>query len=187
MSNINKIIRKRRSVYPLQFQDKEISTEIIQELLENANHAPTHRLTEPWRFKVFMGDSRKTLGSFLAEKYKEINTDFNPSKYEKIRSNPTKAGAVLAIILHRDPKERVPEWEEVASVASAVQNIWISLEQYDLGGYWSSPALSKYLGELVSLSENEKCLGFFYLGHTEKSDRIVTKKPIEEKVEWLTE
>ncbi|NQZ74837.1 MAG: nitroreductase [Ekhidna sp.] len=185
MSNINKIIRKRRSVYPLQYLDKEIPKEIIRELLENANHAPTHRLTEPWRFKVFTGDRKRQLGEFLAKKYKETNSEFNDSKYEKIKSNTTKAGAILAIILHRDLKERVPEWEEVASVAIAVQNIWIALEQYNLGGYWSSPALSTYLGEHIALEENESCLGFFYIGYCEGSDRIVQKKPISEKVEWL--
>ena len=50
---INELIRTRRSIYPQMMIDKPISDEIIWNLLENANHAPTHRLTEPWRFKVF--------------------------------------------------------------------------------------------------------------------------------------
>lgn len=185
MSDINKTIRARKSVYPLQFIDKPIPNEIIWELLENANHAPTHRLTEPWRFKVFKGEGKVKLGTFLANKYKEITPEFNPSKFEKIQGNASKSGAIVAIILHRDPKERVPEWEEIASVACAVENIWVSLKQYDLGGYWSSPALSKYLGELVELKENESCIGFFYLGYCEANDRIITKKPIKDKVEFV--
>ena len=185
MSLINQVIRSRKSVYPAQYIDKPISKEIIEELLENANHAPTHRLTEPWRFKIFMGDSRKRLGDFLANKYKDINTEYVQGKYEKIQSNPLKAGAVLGIILHRDPEERVPEWEEVASVAIAVQNIWLACDQYGIGGYWSSPSLAQHLGEFVAMKENERCLGFFYLGHYEKNDKILKKGPIEEKIEWL--
>lgn len=185
MSNVNEIIRKRRSVYPLQYIDKPIPKEILEELLLNANHAPTHRLTEPWRFKVFTGEAKKRLGEFLAQKYQEITPGFVSSKFEKIKSKPEQAGAVLAIILHRDPAERVPEWEEVASVACAVQNIWIALDQYELGGYWSSPALCKFLGEHVHLEENETCIGLFYMGYCKPSDRIVAKKPIEEKVEWI--
>ncbi|MEO1256587.1 MAG: nitroreductase [Bacteroidota bacterium] len=185
MSTVNAVIRKRRSVYPVQYINKTIPKEILQELLINANHAPTHRLTEPWRFKVFTDGGKQSLGEFLAKKYQEITPEPNPAKYEKIKSNPAKAGAVLGIIMHRDPQERVPEWEEVAAVSCAVQNIWIALEQYDLGGYWSSPALCKYLGEHVTLAENESCIGFFYVGYCEPSDRIIKKKPIEEKVEWI--
>jgi nitroreductase len=187
VSDINEAIRARKSVYPLQFIDKPIPNEIIWELLQNANHAPTHRLTEPWRFKVFKGAGKKRLGTFLAEKFKEITPDFTPSKIDKIQSNAEKAGAMIAIILHRDHQERVPEWEEVAAVACAVENMWIALNQYELGGYWSSPTLTKYLGEFVSLKENESCIGFFYLGYCEPSNRIVQKKPVEEKVEFIEE
>ncbi len=182
---INDIIRSRKSVYPVKYINKPIPKEIIVELLENANHAPTHKLTEPWRFKVFLNEARKDLGTFLSEKYKETTANFVEAKYEKIKANPMKAGAVLAIILHRHPEEHVPEWEEVASVAMAVQNIWLACSQYDLGGYWSSPSMANYLGEHVSLKENEKCLGLFYLGYCETGGRIVKKKPITEKVEWF--
>lgn len=185
MSSINEIVRKRRSVYPAQYIDKPIPKEILSELLINANHAPTHRLTEPWRFKIFTGEGKRKLGEFLAEKYQETTPDPVSSKVEKIKSNPVKAGAILAIILHRDPKERVPEWEEIASVACAVQNIWLSLDQYELGGYWSSPPLSKYLGEHVDMSKNESCIGFFYIGYCESSEPIVQKQPIDEKIEWI--
>ncbi|MEQ6167505.1 MULTISPECIES: nitroreductase [unclassified Ekhidna] len=187
MSELNKIIRKRRSVYPLQYIDKPIPREILKELLLNANHAPTHRLTEPWRFKVFTGEAKSRLGEFLAQKYEEITPDADPSKVKKIKLKPDQSGAVLAIVLHRDSAERVPEWEEIAAIACAVQNIWISLDQYGLGGYWSSPVLSKFLGEHVHLEENETCIGFFYMGYCEPSDRIVIKKPIEAKVEWIEE
>ncbi|MEO9483653.1 MAG: nitroreductase [Ekhidna sp.] len=185
MSVINDNIRKRRSVYPLQYINKPIPKEILTELLLNANHAPTHKLTEPWRFKVFTGNGKKNLGEFLAKKYREITPDFNSSKIEKIKSNPQKAGAVLAIILHRDIDERVPEWEEVASVACAVQNIWLGLDQYQLGGYWSSPSLCKFLGDHIELADNESCIGFFYIGYCNSSERVNEKKPIEEKTEWI--
>ena len=183
--DINEAIRARKSVYPLQYMDKEIPKEIILALLENANHAPTHRLTEPWRFKVFTGEGKKSLGEFLANKYQEITPDFSESKSEKIRTNPEKAGAVLAIVLHRDPQQRVPEWEEIAAVSCAVQNIWIALHQYNLGGYWSTPALCQFLGEHVPLQENETCIGLFYMGYCLPSDKIIKKKPIEEKVQWV--
>ena len=57
-NNINDLIRNRRSVYPNQFNGKTISNEVIKEILFNANTAPTHRMTQPWFFKVFSQNSK---------------------------------------------------------------------------------------------------------------------------------
>lgn len=187
MSNINEAIRTRRSVYPAQYIDKPISKEIIKALLINANHAPTHKLTEPWRFKVFMGKGKVDFGNFLANTFRETIDPNNESKIEKIRKNCESAGAVIAIVMHRDEKDRVPEWEEIASVSMAVQNIWLALDQYELGGYWSSPPMRASFAKHITLKENETCLGFFYIGHCEPLDRVIKKGDIEEKVEWVGE
>ena len=68
--NITEIIRKRRSVYPEIFSDSIIKDEEIILMLENANYAPTHKLTEPWRFKVITSDKKAELGKLLAETMK---------------------------------------------------------------------------------------------------------------------
>lgn len=185
MSEVNAIVRRRKSVYPMQYIDKPIPKEILQELLINANHAPTHKRTEPWRFKVFLGEGKQRLGEFLAQKYEELTPDFSSEKSNKIRTKCQRSGALLAIVLHRDPKEGVPEWEELASVACAVQNLWISLDQYGIGGYWSTPASCEFLGEHVPLLDNERCVGFFYMGYHESQAPIMPKQPIENKTEWI--
>lgn len=185
MSQINQTIRARKSVYPRQYIDKTIPKNIIEELLENANHAPTHKLTEPWRFKIFQGEAKTKLATFLAATYQETANEFSESKYEKIQSNIMSAGAVIAIVLHRDPAQRVPEWEEIAAVACAVQNMWLACQQYGLGGYWSSPDLRNHLGKHVTLQANETCLGFFYLGYCESNDRVIKKGAINDKVAWI--
>ena len=52
---LNKIIRNRKTIYPTQFSDREIPESVINEILENAIHAPTHRMTQPWLFKIYKG------------------------------------------------------------------------------------------------------------------------------------
>ena len=51
---------------------------------------------------------------------------FSERKFKKLSANPLRANTVIAIVLHRDPDESVPEWEEVAAVACAVQNMWLT-------------------------------------------------------------
>jgi len=71
MHELSELIRKRRSIFPKTYNDQPIDQAIIEELLENANWAPTHRKTEPWRFQVVQGDALKRLSDYLGEAYKK--------------------------------------------------------------------------------------------------------------------
>lgn len=170
---------------PVQYNQNPISKEIIIQLLEAANYAPTHKKTEPWRFKVLQGQSQTDLGLFLAEKFKETAAVFSEFKYKKLQENPKKAGAIIAICMQRDPKERIPEWEEVAAVAMAVQNMWLTATNLGLGAYWSSPSLISHMHEFFNLNSGEKCLGFFYLGYYDLASQDRVPGDLQEKVTWL--
>ena len=182
---LQEVITKRRSVSPLMFTDEAISKDTIQVLLELANWAPTHRKTEPWRFKIIAGQSKAELGEFLAKKYKETTAKFSKFKYNSIKSKVEKSPVVIAICMQRDLKETVPEWEEIAATAMAVQNLWLSATNLGLSGYWSSPALIQYMDEFFNLNEGERCLGFFYLGYLKGPKPEREPNPIHEKVEWF--
>ena len=140
---ISEIIRNRRSVYPVQYNDSPITKEELTKILEAANWAPTHRRTEPWRFKVFHGESQLALGNFLSESYKTNAEKFSERTYNKLKENMAKAGAVIAICMQRDPNESIPEWEEIASTAMAVQNMWLVASLLKIGSYWSSPGVKQ--------------------------------------------
>ncbi|WP_271767420.1 nitroreductase family protein [Aquimarina algiphila] len=186
--DINEIIRSRRSVFPAQYNDKVVSKAFIETLLENANWAPTHKLTQPWRFKILQGDAKNRLGVFLSDTYTDItsNDDFSPFKHKKIMNNCNAASAIIAICMQRDPKERIPEWEEVASTAMAVQNMWLTCAAHQIGCYWSTPKLIQYMDGFFDFEEGERCLGFFYLGNYNPEDLGESKRDrIESKVEWL--
>ena len=62
---LNKIIRNRKTIYPKQFSGEELSKDLINEILENAIHAPTHKMTQPWFFKVYKGKSKGELSSLI--------------------------------------------------------------------------------------------------------------------------
>ncbi len=169
LSEINEVIRNRRSIYPKQFSDRPVHKEQIKLLLENARWAPTHKMTEPWRFKVFMGNGRSKLAEFHAQAYKgETAPDkFLERKYEKIRFNVMQSSAVIAIIMKRDPEHRVPEEEEVCSVACAVQNMHLTATAYGIGLYWGSGGMtrSESMKKFLGLDEEDRCLGFLYIGY----------------------
>ena len=152
--NINELVKNRRSIFPRTYNGEPIDRALIEQMLENANWAPTHKFTEPWRFKVFHSEvSRASLGDFLAETYKNtIDPEkFSQKKYEKSSNNPRRSGCVIAICYQRDPEASIPEWEEIASVACAVQNMWLTASAHGIGSYWSSPGFIKHIGPFLKL------------------------------------
>lgn len=179
------LIKKRRSVFPPQYIDKEISKTDLERILEAANWAPTHKKTEPWRFKVLRGESKKALGQFLSKKYAETDPRPKQMKIKKLQFNADRSAAVLAICMQRDLNESLPEWEEVAAVAMAVQNMWLCCTELGIGCYWSSPGIIKYMHEFFDLAEGEKCLGFLYMGYFEGDMPESTREPIQDKTVWL--
>ena len=185
---IDQIIRKRRSIFPGSFIEGEIPVGTIETLIENANWAPTHRKTQPWRFKIVRGEGLKRLGEYMGRYYKE-NT--NPEKYSDIKYNktirkPMQSSFVIIICMKRDQEERVPEWEEIASVAMAVQNIWLSCADRNIGTYWSSPK-SMTEGNFIELEEGMRCLGLMYMGKIEENVFMSERDNISTKIEWINE
>ncbi len=183
---INKLIRSRRSVYPKQYSEKKISREIIEQILENASWAPTHKKTEPWHFVVFSGKGLEEFGQKQADFYKAQTPekDFKADKYQGLMDTPLKASHIIAICMKRH--EVLPEIEEICSVACAVQNMYLTATAYGVGAYWSTGGMTfqeeakAYLG----LAENDKVLGFFYMGYAEKEVPDNARTEISKKVEW---
>jgi nitroreductase len=187
--NIQTLIRNRRSVYPKTYTPgRPIEREIIEQLLESANWAPTHRMTEPWRFQVFHSETSRTqLGRYLVEYY-EKNTpesEITAEKKAKMLENPLRSGAVIAICMQRSPENLVPEWEELAAVACAVQNMWLVCTEMNLGCYWSSPSAIIGTPDILQLQAGETCLGLFYLGWHQMPQVPGKRTPVEAKTIWL--
>lgn len=186
-SVVNHIIRTRRSVFTQQFEPgKPIADEIVWQLLENANWAPTHKFTEPWRFTVFSGEGLKVLAAQQAAIYQEFaGAGFRQPKYEQMKKVPLLCSHVIAVGMKRH--EGIPEIEEVAAVACAVQNMHLTATAYGIGAYWSTGGIT-FIEEaktLFNLGPDDKLMGFFYLGHIKVPSTGGKRGNIHDKVSWI--
>jgi nitroreductase len=188
---LNQIIENRRSTYPAQFSNEPVKREIIEQMLYNANRAPTHAKTEPWRFVVFEGKGLQKLANFQSELYKKITPQekFNENTYVKLQENPLKASHIIAIGMKRQETGKIPEVEEIEAVACAVQNMYLTAEAYKIGVYWGSGGITYFeeAKEFFGLGKEDKLLGFLYVGNIAKESPISPRKPIEDKVTWISE
>ncbi len=103
-----------------------------------------------------------------------------------MREKILRSSCVMAIVinLHED---KLPEWEETASVACAVENMWLTATAMHIGAYWSTPGVIKSMNTFLGLEKNEKCIGFFYMGYHNETQREANRQPIEGKVTWNEE
>lgn len=181
-------IKQRRSLPAQHMKSDPIDRETLELLLEMANWAPTHKFTEPWRFRVYLEDGRASLAHALGETYTRfIGDKYDERKFQKTIGRPVHVPVVMAIIMSPGQKAKLPEWEEVAAVACAVQNIHLAAQSMDIGCFWSSPKYlaDKGLREFLELADHEKCLGFYYLGYPVDSWPKTKRRPMEEKVVWV--
>lgn len=187
---LNAIIKKRRSIYPYQYEKgKAVPNEIIWQILENANRAPNHKQTEPWRFSVFSGEGLKYFGQLQASIYKKFaGSAFNEGRYQKLINYPLMSSHVIAIGMKRNEEKKLPEIEEIEAVACAVQNMFLSVTAYNLGSYWTTAGITYFeqAKQNFGLGQDDKLLGFFYIGYIGKPVTAISKrKPIQEKTKWI--
>ena len=144
--------------------------------------------TQPWRFIVYLGDSKIELSDFLSNSYTEKfqGDDFNEMKFNKLKNRPLLSPVVIAIIMTPDPNNKIEEIEEVEAVACAIQNIHLTCTAYGIGGFWSTPKLiyTKEMNEFLNIGEEDKCLGLFYMGYPSIDWPKGQRKPIEYLTTW---
>jgi nitroreductase len=187
---IDKVIEGRRSVYQQQYSGERVDDAIVRKILSNANWAPTHKLTEPWRFIVFTGDGLKKLASFQAELYKKVTTadaTFKEDRYQNLLTKPMLSSHIIAVGMKRDEKKSVPEIEEVGAVFCAIENMYLTATAYGVGCYLSTGGVTYFeeAKEFFGLGAEDKLIGFFNLGMPRTDVPSGKRKPIEDKIVWV--
>jgi nitroreductase len=187
-------IAHRRSFPLVRLQaNKPVDRALVERLLEAANWAPSHGCTEPWRFTVYTGESRRALGQCFAEAYRIATPDeaYKQAKHDDFRERVWNAPVWIAVAmspgLRPDGTPVKPEIEEIIAVGSAVQNLHLAASAAGLGGKWTtgSTLIHPHVAEFVGLSSSERLLGFFYLGWPAGDWPESSRKPLADKVRWV--
>jgi len=189
---LNEVIENRRSVYQQQYSGEQVNDAIVHQMLKNANWAPTHKLTEPWRFIVFTGSGLITLAQFQAEVYKRVtraDDTYKEERYQNLLTKPMLSSHIIAIGMKRDPKKSVPEVEEIGAVFCAIQNMYLTASVYGVGAYLITGGITYFeeAKEFFGLEPDDKLLGFFHIGIPKINMPTGKRKPIEEKTRWVGE
>lgn len=187
---LNEVIANRRSLYQQQYSGVQVDDAIVHQMLKNANWAPTHKLTEPWRFVVFTGQGLVKLAKFQGEVYKRVtiaDNTFKEERYQNLLTKPMLSSHIIAVGMKRDAKKSVPEIEEVGAVFCAIQNMYLTAAAYGVGAYLSTGGITYFeeAKEFFGLDKDDRLLGFFHVGTPAIGNPKGNRKPIESKVQWI--
>lgn len=176
------ILQQRRSFGLKDVLPDAIDLDLVKLMLAAANWAPSHGNTEPWRWTVYSGEARRGLGAaFLAA------AAGDPKAEAKQRDKVWMAPVWISIGMV--PSTKNPEWEEIVAVGNAVQNAQIMASHLGLASKWSSGKIGTHslVAHFVELEPPAQLLGFLYVAKPARPWPLATRRPLAEKVRWLTE
>jgi nitroreductase len=188
-SEISEVIRMRRTIKPEKMNGRVIPEDVLSELLNSADWAPTHARTEPWRFIVVDNPRVKEFARWHADLLR-ANSDpatFTQLKYDNIARLGENVSHIIIAWMKRVPTHKIPEIEEVCASAAAIQNLLLTATANGVASFWSSSGLTHHpaFRDALNLGEEDRVLGILYLGYTDEPFKQGTRMvPLADKVEW---
>jgi len=163
------IIRERRAIKK-GYTDKEVTEEVVRDLLDSAMWAPTHGMRQPWRF-IFVGADE------LPDFSKKVASTYPEERRQNRENYLNEPNAILVAIMEDSDIEKTRD-ENFGAIASMIQNFWLLAWEKQLGVVWkTNPHIyDPKVKELLHVKDNEKIVGFIHLGYfdqaPEKKERI---------------
>lgn len=155
------------------FSGGEVAPELLARLLEAAHQAPSVGLMQPWRFiRITQPALRESIHGLVEEErvrtadaLGERSDEFMRLKVEGIRDC-----AELLVVALMDGREAhvfgrrtLPEMDQ-ASLACAIQNLWLAARAEGLGMGWVSLFEPQALADLLGMPAGSKPLAVLCLG-----------------------
>jgi nitroreductase len=166
---VSDAIRRRRT--HKQYGSTPVDDATIRELVDIARHAPNHKLTQPWRFRILGPETRAALEAACGEK-----------EAIKLRRAPT---LVLATaVLSGDP---LTDREDVLATGCAVYAVLLAATERGLASYWRTPAAleTAEARSVLGLAPEEDVVALIHLGPVVSEPPEKERAPVDEVLRRL--
>lgn len=175
IAGVYRAIHQRRDMR--HFKPGRIDTEILHKLLDAAHHAPSVGLMQPWRFIRITSDEMREAIYQLVQEERLLTADAmgeREAEFMRLKVEGIKQCSEVLIAGLCDHRERfifgrrtLPEMD-LASVACAIQNLWLAARAEGLGMGWVSIFDPVKLAKLLGMPEGAKPVAILCLGEVEE-------------------
>lgn len=160
------LLHDRRTVSRLAGPGPDEAT--LAALLAAADTAPDHGHLHPWRFVVLDAADRARVSEAYAEAQRSI--DPTPSLVERAASKPLRGPCVVTAFARIVAHPTVPDWEQLAAAAAAVQNLCLAATALGLGSAWRTGRYVEHptVRAALGAADDERVIGMVHLGMPER-------------------
>jgi nitroreductase len=171
----------RRRSHSKVTQDSPSDDQLLP-LIEAAAMVADHAALTPWRLITLRGEARARLGDALVSASSVEGTDA-----DKLAGKPLRAPLLIAVVARHVPSFKVPEWEQDAVASGVAHSLSLLLAEAGWGVMWRTGNFVRAASvrHLHRLDDNEKLLGWLYVGGVPDGAREGAKRPVNPR-EFLT-
>lgn len=172
------------------FRDTPLPRHTIERLLAAAVRAPNHKLTEPWRFAVLTGESKRRYAevraAFRAEKFKD-DQDEQARRAEKARREALDTPAFV-VVMCAESEDAIRREEDYGATMMAIENLLVAAAADGIGSFLRTGKIMDQdaVRALAHVPDGYRVVGIIALGYLATDpEPTPRRKPLADIVEWL--
>ncbi|WP_025565692.1 5,6-dimethylbenzimidazole synthase [Psychromonas sp. SP041] len=172
---VYRVIKERRDMR--HFSHEPLEKGLLTRLLTVANQAPSVGLMQPWRFIRITDNALKSSIKALVETERNITAELlnqRKNDFLKLKVEGISECAELIVVALPEGREKhlfgrrtMPDMD-LASVACAIQNMWLAARAEGIGLGWVSLFDPIQLANLLNMPEDSRPIALLCIGHVEK-------------------
>jgi nitroreductase len=157
---------------------------VINSLFRAALRAPDHGQLRPWRFLRIEGASLQRLADLFAAAALQDNPGLGAEEQHSAGSKALRAPLIIVCISRAAPHAKIPVLEQDLSAAAATHAMLVAAHAQGLGAVWRTGPMASHPLVTVALGlvENEKIIGFLYIGLPEGNPRPLRELAVDDYV-----
>jgi nitroreductase len=173
------------------FTSAPLPRHVIERLIMAAVRAPNHKLTEPWRFAVITGETRKRYAEIRrAHRGKKFDDQQSPEAVRAMEKTyrehvDTPAFVVVMCAVSEDPIRRE---EDYGAAMMAIENLLVAAAADGIGTWLRTGGIMDHpdVKALVQVPEGYRIVGIISLGYLlGEPEPTPRKKGLDDVVRWM--
>lgn len=181
-------IKSRRTHH--EFLPEPIAKEVVAACLEAAVWAPNHKLTEPWEFYVFTGETKERLARLRGEL--KLTKFADPESEQAKRSYGRAYGGLATVpwailVTMRVAEDPARQQEDYAATCCAIQNLMLAAHAQGVASYWGTGPLIHHpeTFRLLQVPEGRRGVGLVFLGRPAAEAPVPPRTAATAKTTWF--
>lgn len=184
-------IANRRSIR--RFEDRPVSRELIEKVLDAGIKAPSGKNKQPWRFYVLQGTKKDELVGIMERGLVQAKAEGRNTGSAENSARIMRQAPVLIMVFESDwtlaeqggRMGRALNLVDIQSIGAAIQNMLLAAIDLGLGSLWICDVLHAEDEMAAFLGLKGGVVAAVSLGYPAESPAARSRKPMDEVVTWV--